>query len=367
LSAKAEVDGQVIELDTGALENRMEAKMKKYMSELESRAIKKEQQGKGVVEKWRPDNSAKLVEQLRNVKKADITEQWSIVIPNLTTAEVAGHLRDYVFVTDAIKGKVGDIVEIPYVKDFDFTMAAAVGGAFAGGLTLIGTNLTVLQEAGQYYDVPYEDIEKINQNLMDELNRTFAHAAVRAEDYGLTIRMSGIVTGSLTGGSVGLTGTRIKAGATTCFSSAWIPNAIGKLLVAGKEVHPGDCILALGATAYAGLLKELSASTATAIAYARGDIIQKGMVEDWLGVRIVVLGRAPYTNRYGSGTSYEVALLMRPKRFLALAPKRDILIETDRIIKTRKLTITGSHTFGVECLDPSEAVRMITGTAATHT
>ena len=373
MKATADHEGQTFEIDTSGLESRMEKrldeKLVQYKKELEKFREEggfKKNQSKGVIESWRPSNSAKLIENLKHVKERDITEQWSIVIPALTTHEVAGHLRDYVFVTDEIKGKKGDIVQIPYVKDFDFFLATAVGGTFPGGLSLIGTAATILEEHGQYFDVPYEDIEKINGNLLDELNRTFAHAAVRAEDVGLTTRFSNIVTGSLTGGSVGLTGTRIKASATTCFSAAWIPDAIGKLLAAGKEVHPGDCILAMGATAYAGLLKELAASTATAFAYARGDVIQKGIVEDWLGVRIVVLGSAPFTNRYASPTSYECAFLMRPKRCMALAPKRDILIETDRIIKTRKLTITGSHTFGVECLDPSEAVRMITGTVASH-
>jgi len=333
--------------------------MKNYMKELkEHYAKEKPSEGKGVVEALCP-NSGKLVEQLKNVQHADIKEQWTIVIPNLTTKEVAGHLRDYVFVTDEIKGaKVGDQVEVPYVKDFDFTHVT-IGSAFSGVSGLVGTKTTSIKEAGEYSDIAYEDIEKINQNLLDELNRTFAHAAVRAEDWELLKLLNARETASF-GGTAGLTGPRIKAGATTVFEPRWIADAIGALILAGKEVHPGDCVLAISPTCYTRLLRELSTTTATAVAYARGDIITKGMIEDWLGVRILVMGKPP-RNASPASTTYEAAFLMRAKRCVGLAPKRDILIETDRIIKTRKLTITGSHTFGVIMLDPLEAVMITSG------
>lgn len=361
MKAKTEFDGQTIELDFGEVEKRLENKIKGYFDELKDwQEQKKTKEGKGVVQEAIGTNTTKLVEQLRNVAKNDITEQWSIVIPNLTQYEPAAHLRDYVFVTDVIKGNVGDVVEIPYVKDFEFEHPT-VGSAFTGKTGLVATETTTLVEAGTYYDAAYEDIEKINQNLLDELNRTFAHAAVRAEDLELIYLLSTLSTGSFAD-DVGMTGTDLLAGSTVAFKVEWIPQAIGALIKAGKEVHPGDCVLAMGASAYACLLELLASTTATAVAYARGDVITKGMVEDWLGVRIVVLGISGWTTTYAQGSTYECAFLMRAKRALALAPKRDILIETDRIIKTRKLTITGSHTFGVQCLDPKEAVRILTGT-----
>ena len=56
----------------------------------------------------------------------------------------------------------------------------------------------------------------------------------------------------------------------------------------------------------------------------------------------------------------ELAFLMRGKRCLALAPKRDLLIETDRQIKERKLRVTASHTFGKVLLDAKSSVRIWT-------
>lgn len=350
-------DGMTIEIDNTAVMEHFEKKLKQLEEKLTSE--KKDPEGKGVIEARIGGDSTKLLEQLHNVERADIKEQWTIVIPNYTEHEVAGHLRDYVFVSDVIKGKVGDVVEIPYVKDFDFEFVA-VGGGFAGKTGLVSTLTTTLKEAGTYYDVAYEDIEKIDQNLLDELNRTFAHAAVRAEDAYMMDEFFQATTNSFAGTI------NMPWAVTTYFMASWIADAIGKLLEKGKEVHPGDLVLWITPSAYAALLKELSASTP--IAFARGDIITKGLVEDYLGVRIVVGGLNTHDRlNAGGGSSYEVAYVFRAKRCLALAPKRDILIETDRLIKTRKLTIAGSHTFGVELLDARECVRIMTGKKAAHT
>jgi len=149
------------------------------------------------------------------------------------------------------------------------------------------------------------------------------------------------------------------------FNIAWSADAIGKLVLKGKDVHPGECLLVLNPQAYITLLKDLAATTATAVAYARPDIIQKGLIEEYLGVRIVVSGnimRSDMASGIGGGaTTYQVNFLMRPKRALALAPKRDILIETDKIIASRTLRIVATHTFGVAAIDLTEVVPIWSG------
>jgi len=330
----------------------------KFATKAEVKALKEEQkpEGKGIVESFSGSDKGKLLEQLQSARKADIKEQWSVVIPSVTTKEVAAHLRDYVWVTEQIQGKVGDVVNIPYVKDFDFEVLSSVGAAFAAETTgLVNTTTTTLKEAGAWSDIAYEDIEKIDQNLLDELNRTFAHAAVRAEDKVL-IELVSANTASGLAGEVG------DATNTYIFRSRWITEAIGKLLLAGKEVVPRDLVLYITARPYASLLTELAASQV--IAYARGDIITRGIVEDYLGVRVVVGGEVELVYRTGTNESCAAAYLMRGRRALALAPKRDILIETDRQIATRKLRITGSHTFGGKLLDAKEVVRIRTNTSS---
>jgi len=345
-------DGTVIELDLDDIYGHVDEKMKKYMDEVKEYYAKdKDKSGKGIVERL-PSNAAKLIEQLQNISRSDITEQWTVAIPAVTTKEVAGHLRDYVFVTDVIKGQPGDTVNIPYVKDLDFEVLATVGNAFAGETTgLVNTYTTTLKEAGAWSDIAYGDIEKIDQNLLDELNRTFAHAAVRAEDKVLIELVSAETAANFAGQVDRKTGTQI-------FYAKNIPQAIGKLIAAGKEVHPGDCVLWINGKAYARLLEELVATEA--FTYARGEVVQKGVLEDYLGVKIIVGGEVETEMRTTSATTgtCEMAYLFRAKRALALAPKRDILIETDRQIATRKLRLTASHTFGVKLLDAKECVRI---------
>lgn len=347
--------GETIEIDMSGMEKRIQDKVKKYLEELKD-YVPKEKGGKGVVEAFTP-NAAKLVEQLRNVSKADVTEQWTIAIPALTTAEVAAHLRDYVFVTDVIKGAVGDVVEIPYVKDFDFRIETTPGAATLTEITgLVSTLTTVLKEAGAYSDITYGDIEKIDQNLLDELNRTFAHAAVRAEDKAL-IDLIGTKTTADFGGELG------GGTGTNEFYIRYLAEGIGLLLEAGKEVHPGDLVLYLTPAAYADFLKEVVASTP--IAFARSDLMQTGVIQDFLGVRVVVGAEvetavSDRTTSTTTGTS-NLQFLMRARRCLALAPKRDILIETDRQIRDRKLRIAGSHTFGYQIIDLTECIRVLSG------
>jgi hypothetical protein len=127
-----------------------------------------------------------------------------------------------------------------------------------------------------------------------------------------------------------------------------------------------ECILIIGPTNYGALLSELTRNTATAVAYARADILQRGLLEDYLGVKIVPVGYTPYEGSSApcaggvTPTTVGCVYLLRPKRALALAPKRDILIETDKLIETRQLKIVASLTYGVLALDESEIVRFRT-------
>lgn len=366
--------GDVIEIDFSEMEKRIEANLRKSLESLTAKvaeSYKTPKHGKGIVEAMNGNERGRVVEYFENLQSPGgrTKEQWTIVVPVATQYEIAGHLRDYVFVTDVVKGKQGETVNIPYVKDLEFEDVSPKG-AFSGTTDLISTTTTTLNEAGTYSDIYYGDIEKIDSNLLDELNRVFAAAAVRSEDRDL-MKLLDAGTTSQFGGADGYcdVGDLSLALVDTHFKAEWIADAIGEMLKKGKAVNPGDLLLWMTPVAYQSLLKEMISSQV--FAYARGDIVSKGLIENLLGVKIVVGG---YETRStsgvgigGGGTSYEVCYLMRPKRCLALAPKRDILIETDRLVKTRQLTIAGSHTYGVVALDITEAVRIWTGQPATAT
>ncbi len=234
-----------------------------------------------------------------------------------------------------------------------------------------------MREAGAYYDAYYTDIEKIDTNLLDELNSVLAHAAIRAEDEnvlnllceGTTSAWGETVLGdsSPTALYVG----EVEFAAASTFAVSWIADAIGNLIAKGKDVAPGECVLVLNKSMYITLLKKLAATTNTAVAYAMPSVWTKGMVESYLGVRILVSGYEMRTTSGtgigGGGTSYQCAFLMRPKRCLAMAPKRDLLIETDKQIAARTLRIVASHTFGSVILDQTEAVKILSGVTAVDT
>ena len=365
---KAEVkdNDTVIEIDTEGMEKRLtehiDDKMKKYVEELKT-SEKKEAGGKGVVEAFSPDAKKAIVEEFQKGDRLDVNkikEQWTVCIPKFAIRELAGHLRDFVFVTDAVKGKAGEVVNIPVVNDIEFAhVTPTTANAFTATTGLINVLTTTLHESGAYYDAFYGDIEKIDSNMLDELNRVFAHAAVRAEDQDLIALINTALTGvfvSEGGGTV--TGALTPAFVGTIASALsvkFVADALGQLMKRGKEVHPGDCILYVTPRLWSALVRDVMGSTP--MSYSRPDLVKTGILEDILGVKIVVGAyKSSWHSHQAGASSSAFAYLMRPKRALGLAPKRDILIETDKLIAERQLRITGSHTYGVVSIDMTEVV-----------
>jgi hypothetical protein len=362
--AEFEVGNQKVEVDFSEMENRLGDKMKKYIEELkESFTPQKEKGGKGVSEAYLPsDKKNVILEEFKKGEKMDagkIREQWTVTVPK-AVHELAGHLRDFVWVTDIVKGNKGETVNIPYVYDIDFTREATphTGGSLTGKTGLINVLTTTLHEAGAYYDAYYGDIEKIDGNMLDELNRVFAHAAVRAEDEDLVGLLNTFTLEDMSSrsGDTQL-GSLYVGSSSETMDANLIIDALGVLMERGKEVHPGECICIMTGPIWAALMKDIVGSTPLTTADSRA--VATGILESILGVKIVVVGcdtRSHIATMQDLASSYNCAYLIRPKRCLALAPKRDILIETDKLIKERQLRIAGSHTYGIVSIDPTECV-----------
>jgi hypothetical protein len=390
VNTQAQVGDTTIEIDTSALEKRILEDTKKefrpivekWLAEVkEKREGESSKNGKGIVESYiAPDKKTKLVEEFKKGGNADpqvIKEQWTITLPKSRAYEIAAHLRDLVYVDDrVIKGVPGDTVNVPYVKDVDFASTTVGTGSFSATTGLVSTLTGTLVEAGAYYDAYYSDIEKIDGNLLDEINNVFAHAAVRSEDAQLIALMEQGTTHDFDPINTSRKRISIEAGNWTLAAGStmqitWISDAIAMMIAKGKDLHPGELALILPPQMYITLLKRLSAVTNTAVAYAIPSIWTQGLVESYLGVKIIVSGREIRskhgTGIGGGGTSYECAFLFRPKRALGLAPKRDLLIETDKIVASRTLRIVATHTFAPIKIDLSEAVRIWSAVAATST
>jgi hypothetical protein len=357
----SDMEKRLLEKMEGATKTKMEAYFK------EAKELREQGNGgKGVVEAFEPSKKAILLEEFKKGGQCDtakIKEQWTICVPKYAVNELAGHLRDYVWVTDAVKGKPGETVNIPIVKDLDFAHVTAKTGTFTATTGLINVLTTTLHESGAYYDAYYGDIEKIDSNMLDELNRVFAHAAVRAEDLDLIALLNTGTTGqylSYGGGSDSLGVANLQVGTNASnFTINMVVDALACLMQRGKEVHPGECIMIMRPKHYQFLLKAILASTP--IGSARSDVITQGMVESFLGIKIVISHYKTYfhSDAVPAVSSYEVVYLLRPKRALALAPKRDILIETDKLVENRQLRIAASHTYGVCAIDYTEVVPII--------
>ena len=355
ITPEVQNDGeQVIKIDVSEAMMKLWENQTKTIVESLLKKMDEKVQGKGVVTVSGND-ATKLVEELHKIREPNwkLTEQWTVVIPNLTSYEISAHLRNYVFVSNILNSE-GDVANIPYVDDFDFEILGSVGAAFAGETTsIIGTYTTTLYEAGAWTDVGYYLIERIDQNLLEELNSRFAVAAVRAEDKKIMQLISAVTAVSFAGNVTRITAT------LNAFYSSNITHALNLLMTAGKDVKPGECLLYMTPGCYGALLNEMVASTPMMIAMP--SVLQKGFVEELFGVKIVVGGYRPYQQRTNAATgTVDLCFLMRPKRAVALAPKRELLVETQKLVDTRELRITGSHSFAIKILDYKEIVRIWT-------
>jgi len=351
---------QVLKIDLSDLGKVLKEHTVEQTKMLTEAMRKPSDQGRGRVG-MTSDKRNKIAESLRKVKEHGwkLTEEWTVVIRNYTHYEVAAHMRDAVWVTEINKGVAGDVARIPYVSDVTFQILGAVGAAFAASwaaASLLSSVTTTLYEAGGYADVPYYLIERFDSNLLEEINKSLALGAVNAEDEEI-MTLINAATGTNFAGNV----TRLTA--TNHFYSTNIPSAIKLLMVAGKNARPEECVLYMTPSAYGALLAEMTASTV--IAYAAPSMITQGLIERLFGVKIVVGTYRPNQQRTNAATgTVDLCFLMRGKRAVALAPKRDILIETDKQIAERELRIAASHTFGVKILDFKEIVRIWTSRVA---
>ena len=290
-------------------------------------------------------NLEKIAESIKN--PSSLREQWEPTCVDITTKEVTGHLRDLCMLSQVIKGKAGDVVNIPYVKDFDLEILTNVGDSISAETTdLIGSVPTVLGEAAFYTTLNYSDLEKLNANVLAKLEEKTRTAALRAEDQViLDLLMADADV------------TELDKSAQTNFDADFVADATTSMRGAGKEVEPGDCAIVLSAKFYDDLMKDVMGSMS--LVFARPDVIQKGRLTEFLGVEVRIAGYLP---EWDVTNHYVAAYLIKKKASVAFAPKRDLLIETEKLTKERKLQLTGSHTFGKVVFDPKAAVEIKIGT-----
>ena len=270
---------------------------------------------------------------LENIKRGSLREQWEKPV-SLPTAPAA-RIASFVLKSEAVEGKPGDIVNIPYVKDFDLDVLASVGDALTPKTGLYGTVQTTLREAAATTNIPYADVEKLTEDLLARLEEKFNDGALRAVDkHILDTLISDANIPEMD-----------KSTATVDFDADWIVEALSKIIQQGKAVNPGDCILVINAKMYEALLKDIAGTQP--LTFARPDVIQKGVLTEFMGVNILI---SNYLPEYDSSTHKKSAYLIH-KNAIVFAPKRELLLETQRDTAARSIKLTGSLTFGIAILD----------------
>jgi HK97 family phage major capsid protein len=341
--AKEEVKSDVKSLAEAVktlAERLVEARETKQAEEGEKESVE-EAKGKGVIPTEDPavEVRRRIAESL---KAGSLKEQWTAPLDKLT-AELRANLRRFITVSEVLVGKPGDTVNVPYVSDFDMDLVS-VGGTLTEATGIYGTTTVTLVEAGKYTQVPYADIEKIDADLLARIENVFARAAVRAEDR----KILDTIIADANVPEVD------KSAETVAFKAAWVAEALGKLLEQGKQVDPGRCVLVLSPGMYEALLSDIAGTQA--FAFARPDVAKTGLVGQFMGVNVVVAGYLP---EHDTVNHYLSAFLITPGA-VVLAPKRELLVETERDTVARKVKITGTHTFGVSLVDNKAVVEIKT-------
>jgi len=320
----------------------------KTVLEVEGKMQENKIEGKAIaateeVSVMEPDQRRQIRESVvRRLKGGSLREQWTAPI-GLTPAP-ASRLRNFVIVSEVTVGEAGDVVTVPYVKDFDMDILASVGASLTEKTGLTGTVQTTLKEAAAYTTIPYADIDKMTPEVVGELEAKFEQASFRAEDKEIVDTLyadSNVPEVDHSGDN------------PADFKASYIAEALGTLMAQGKDVNFGDTVLVINASMYDRLLRDIAGTQS--LAFARPDAIRDGQIRQLMGVNISI---ANYLPSGGTPAKYSAYLIHR--NAVVLAPKRELLVETERDTVNRKVKLTGSHTFGRVILDNKAAVEIKT-------
>jgi hypothetical protein len=277
---------------------------------------------------------------LAKLKGGSLKEQWMAPI-GLTPAPAA-RLRNFIIVSDEVVGAAGETVTVPYVKDFDFDILATPGEELTPKTVLVGTVQTTLKEAGATTDITYQDLERMTPEILTELESRFVQAGYRAEDKHLL---------DLLVADAAVPELDKSADSPPAFPASYMSQALQVMGSQGKEITLGNCVLVLNWVVYEGLIKDIIGTQA--LAWATPETIRTGYIGRLVGVNIVISGYLPKV-----ATKYSAYLIHR--NAAVLAPKRELLVESEKKPRDRKVQVTGSHTFGDAILDNKAAVEILT-------
>ena len=314
----------------------------------------------------RKEHLERVAEKLRETitstdAAAAIPDIWA---PDISRkpAGVVANLRDFVKVYPQIRGKPGDKVKIPTITTPEFVELTEGTAPSEAAYTVEAKEVT-LAEYGNLISISYSVLEDISGDIVAAIEDGFVEAARLKEDEVILAKLNVIADDNLAahlwGGDA--TGTA-DIDAADVMAPDLIGKAIKEIMEEGYGVSPGSLLLVLHPKQYQDLI--LNTQFTNAAAWGSRDVITTGRLTNYMGVDIVVSSKVPVTAKDSVTTGEPAvdvyhAFLFR-KDAVALVPKRDLQIETQKDISARLLKLMASHRFGAEVLFPKAVVKIST-------
>jgi len=286
---------------------------------------------------------------------AAIPQVWAPEIAR-SPAGVVANLRDVVKVYPQIKAKPGDKVKIPRIATPEFVEFSEGSAPSEASYTIDALEVT-LGEYGNTVSVSYTVLEDISADVVATMEDGFVEAAKLKEDEIILTQLDAIDAGDLAAVLYGGDATSedgVDSG--DVMDPDLIGKAVKEVMEEGFPVKAGDMAVVLHPKQYQDLV--LNTQFTNVAAWGARDVVSTGRLTSYMGVDILVSGKVPTGTGSGGITTYH-AYAFR-KDAVALVPKRDLLIETEKDTAARLLKLTASHRFGVGILFPKAVVRIIT-------
>ena len=286
---------------------------------------------------------------------AAIPQVWAPEIAR-SPAGVVANLRDVVKVYPQIKAKPGDKVKIPRIATPEFVEFSEGSAPSEASYTIDALEVT-LGEYGNTVSVSYTVLEDISADVVATMEDGFVEAAKLKEDEIILTQLDAIDAGDLAAVLYGGDATSedgVDSG--DIMDPDLIGKAVKEVMEEGFPVKAGDMAVVLHPKQYQDLV--LNTQFTNVAAWGARDVVSTGRLTSYMGVDILVSGKVPTGTGSGGITTYH-AYAFR-KDAVALVPKRDLLIETEKDTAARLLKLTASHRFGVGILFPKAVVRIIT-------
>ncbi|RLE38232.1 hypothetical protein DRJ17_04505 [Candidatus Woesearchaeota archaeon] len=309
-----------------------------------------EKAGKGVVMEEK-DPILKTVKDLREAVSigTGVTQvTWKTEIE----AEPIGLIANLRSAVRVVQVTQGDRVRIRKITVPEFAQLTKGTEPSDTTWTVSAVEVT-LNEYGLVGTIDYQDIEDLGEELIRAINAGLAKAAKLKEDEVIlsTLKADTNITEIYGGDATDVD----SIDSADTFTADLVLKALKTIADNGYDVTPSDLVLVLSPKQWHDLNNSLQwFKDASKAGVAGGKVVMDSI----MGIPIVLSSKVPTTENAGGVTCYHAFLMRRDA--VVLAPKRELLVETQKEIGKRQLKIVATHRFGVDVLFDKAIVEIIT-------